>query len=364
MRLMDSLRELWNRFVDADGPMRLLFAAIIIAGAWLTAVGFRWLTRLFLRRLRAKHPAGEERTQVFGGAERPLSKAIVVIGLYLAFEQLPDLDRVHAVVSAALFILGTLLVVRGLSLIVTNGVRAYAEHVAARHKEEPDVAFFTILRKLGVLVVWLLGTIAVLAYFHQNVVTIVAALGAGSVALGLAAQQTLANMVAGFVLLLDRPFREGDRIQLSTGEVGDVKEIGVRSTKIQLGDGTLLIAPNSDLVNLRLINFLGHGNRCLGKVAVTIGSGADLEESKRLLLGVAGADSEVLADPAPAVDLVTFTGSAMELRLSFWVRDYVRVGVVADRIRLAAYEKLREAGLQLALPTQVVLLRPRDENTA
>ena len=70
-------------------------------------------------------------------------------------------------------------------------------------------------------------------------------LGVGSLAVGLAAQDTLANMFAGFTLMLDRPFRVGDRIQLASGEVGDVEAIGMRATRIKTSDETILVVPNS-----------------------------------------------------------------------------------------------------------------------
>ena len=68
-------------------------------------------------------------------------------------------------------------------------------------------------------------------------------------------------MFAGFTLMLDRPFRVGDRIQLATGEVGDVETIGMRATRIRTTDETLLVVPNSLLVKERLVNLSRPGRQ-------------------------------------------------------------------------------------------------------
>ena len=93
--------------------------------------------------------------------------------------------------------------------------------------------FLPLIEKISTIFIFLIGIIVVLKHFNYDVLSLVTALGIGSLAIGLAAKDTLANMISGFTIMVDRPFRVGDRIQLSSGEVGDVLEIGLRSTKIK-----------------------------------------------------------------------------------------------------------------------------------
>ena len=109
-------------------------------------------------------------------------------------------------------------------------------------------------RKLGKIFIVVLAAITLLQHFGVNVASLVVSLGVGSLAIGLAAQDTLANMFAGFTLMLDRPFRVGDRIQLATGEMGDVEAIGMRATRHPDLDETILVVPNSVLVKERVVN--------------------------------------------------------------------------------------------------------------
>src|SRR6266542_6046646 len=95
-------------------------------------------------------------------------------------------------------------------------------------------------------------------------------------------------MISGFTLMIDRPFRIGDRIQLASGQWGDVADIGLRSTKIKTADNTLLIIPNSDLCNTAIINLAFPDVRGKGKVSIGIAYGSDVEKVKKLMVSIAG----------------------------------------------------------------------------
>ncbi|MFI5289764.1 MAG: mechanosensitive ion channel family protein, partial [Polyangia bacterium] len=134
-------------------------------------------------------------------------------------------------------------------LFTTSMTRAPREDRVRFERE-----YLPLFTKVVGLVVGLILVAVVAKHFGQDITTLIAALGVGSLAIGLAAQQTLGHMIAGFVLLVDRPFRVGDRIRLATGEVGEVLDVGVRATRILMADQNILIVPNADLVNNRVVN--------------------------------------------------------------------------------------------------------------
>ncbi|MHB1050680.1 MAG: mechanosensitive ion channel family protein, partial [Bacteroidota bacterium] len=112
-----------------------------------------------------------------------------------------------------------------------------------------------LVNRIISIVIISLSAVIVLDRFGMNITSILTVLGAGSLAIGFAAQDTLSNMISGFIIMIDRPFRVGDRIRIPTGEVGDVFEIGLRSTKILDFDNNLVVVPNNDLVNTRIVNY-------------------------------------------------------------------------------------------------------------
>jgi small-conductance mechanosensitive channel len=114
--------------------------------------------------------------------------------------------------------------------------------------------FIPLLRNLVTLFTITFGAILILKHFGYDVWSLITALGVGSLAVGLAAKDTLSHMISGFVLIIDRNLRPGDRISFS-GATGTVEEIGLRSTRLVTAGGSAWIVPNSELVNTKILNF-------------------------------------------------------------------------------------------------------------
>jgi MscS family membrane protein len=170
----------------------------------------------------------------------------------------------------------------------------------------------------------------------------------GSLAVGLAAQDTLANMFAGFTLLVDRPFRAGERIRLSTGETGDVVSIGIRATHIRTLEETILIVPNSILIKERLVNLSRPARSIAASVEVALPYGSDLERAKGVLLGAARGAEHAAAEPPPAVLVARFGDWAVHLTVGFHARDYASLAAARGEVQERIYVALREAGIAIA----------------
>lgn len=199
--------------------------------------------------------------------------------------------------------------------------------------------------------------VVVLGQFRVNVSALLTTAGVASLALALAAQDTLANFFAGVVILFDRPFRVGDRVELA-GVIGDVVEIGLRSTRIRSFNQNLIIIPNKDAVASQITN-RSYPNPVMAlQVNVGVGYATDIAEAKRRMLAVARACPEVLADPAPAVYFTGFGESALTLQMWAYVGDYRNLFSALDRLNEAVLASFREAGIELPFPQRVVTLLP------
>jgi small-conductance mechanosensitive channel len=286
----------------------------------------------------------------------PASLLVVFAGLYIAIKTLPLPEKAHVAVSGAVFIIT-------ISILTNIAWRAmdelllwYGNRMAENGRGGLDRQLLPLAEKLGTI--FLVGTalIIVLKHFNYDILSLVTALGIGSLAIGMAAKDTLANMISGFTLMIDRPFRIGDRIQLAAGQLGDVQDIGLRSTKIKTLDNQLLIIPNSDLCNTILTNQAFPDLRAKGRINIGVAYGSDVERVKELLVATAREVAEVLSDPAPEAFFTAFGESALQMALFFWVDDYTKVFPTTDKINTLLLRRLAEIGITIPYPTTSVYL--------
>jgi small-conductance mechanosensitive channel len=247
-------------------------------------------------------------------------------------------------VASGLFVFGALLLAfalaRSLALLLEWFVRRPQRLVDESVAREWQPLF----QRVGQLFIGLVAAITVLQHFGVNVASLVVSLGVGSLAVGLAAQDTLSNMFAGFTLMLDRPFRAGERVQLATGEVGDVESIGMRATLIRTVDETLLVVPNSLLVKERLLNLSRPHRNLAIRMDVAVPYGTDLVRVRPLLSEAVLRSPHADRDRAPVVHFTRLGEFAITLQVVFWALDFARLGPARSDAYEAVHGVLAEAG--------------------
>ncbi len=189
--------------------------------------------------------------------------------------------------------------------------------------------------------------IAVLAQFGVQTTSIIAAIGAAGLAIGLALQGTLANIAAGIMLLVLRPFRVGDYI--TAGQVaGTVEEIGLFVTELTTWDGIYVSAPNNQIWNSVITNYSRNPTR-LVELTVRISFADDPEKAKAILLDLARADRRVLAKPEPRTLTKELGESSLVIALRCWTATVDYWAVLWDMTQQAklAFDR---AGISIPYP--------------
>lgn len=159
--------------------------------------------------------------------------------------------------------------------------------------------------------------VMVLGQFGVQTTSIVAALGAAGLAIGLALQGTLQNIAAGIMLLVLRPFRVGEYIETAS-VTGRIVQIGLFATELRTRDGLYLLAPNSTLWNTPIINHSREPER-RQQLALAVGPSVDLDGVKCRLLELVTSDKRVRRDPAPLVYADDLGGDQTTLKIEYWV---------------------------------------------
>jgi MscS family membrane protein len=333
----------------------LLFSTLVLLGSALAA---RLLSVLFARGLRrvARRTPSTLDDHLVVALQRPVAAAIFLVGAYVAVHRLPLTGAWERRLDAILFVIGVFLL--AVALVRSYGILLdwYGRESKAA-TTSLAVEFGPLFGKVGKAFIGLVAAITVLQHFGVNVASLVVSLGVGSLAVGLAAQDTLSNMFAGFTLMLDRPFRVGDRIQLASGESGDVEAIGVRATLIRTADETLLIVPNSALVKERLVNLSRPTRRLAAQAALTVSYGSDLAMVRRILTEAALASAYTDHERAPQVTVTAFGETGINVLLKFWVKDYTDMGLARTDVFEEAHRRLRESGVELPAATITRVVR-------
>jgi small-conductance mechanosensitive channel len=327
-----------------------LVSLAILLGSYLGAWIVSWiLGSALLARVRRTPSPFDDRLAV--ALKGPLTWALFIVGAYVAVRRLPVDPRWTTPIDAALFIFSVLLIT--VALIRSFGlVLAWYTQSSPAAASEVATEFGPLIGKIGKVFIALVAVIAVFEHFQVNVASLVVSLGVGSLAVGLAAQDTLSNMFAGFTLLMDRPFRIGERVRLATGETGDVQAIGIRATLIKTLDETILVVPNSLLVKERLTNLSRPARSISASVEVAVPYGTDLEQLKALLVDAAAGSESVSPEPRPSVLVQRFGEYALHVSLGFHARDYASAGAAKSEVHERAYGALRKAGIEIAVKPQ------------
>lgn len=202
----------------------------------------------------------------------------------------------------------------------------------------------------------LLAFIVIIALNFMGVQTasLIAVLGAASLAIGLALQGSLTSLAAGVMIILMRPFRIGDYIEVS-GHAGTVKEINLFLTELATYDNIQKLMPNSEIWGSTVTNYSRYPTRMLD-VVVGIDYEDDIERGLSALKAIAEAHDKVLADPAPNVFVSEIGDSAIELTMRVWVNadDY---WPMRRELMKAVKEKVEADGLSIPFPRREIIMR-------
>ncbi len=243
----------------------------------------------------------------------------------------------------------------GIAIIVAGNVVMHGVIATAKIKEEAlDADVIKLLvRLISFTLVFILFYHAG-SYFGIPVTAVFASAGIAGVAVALAARETLANFFGGVSIFLDRPFRAGDYIVLESGERGEVKAVGMRSTRMLTRDNILITIPNSVITNGKITNQSMPEPHFRVRIKVGVAYGSDVDKVEALLLEIARSNSLAISNPPPKVRFRLFGDSALEYELRCWAAEPKDRGRLTHELSRDIYKKFNEEGIIIPFPQRDV----------
>ena len=214
-----------------------------------------------------------------------------------------------------------------------------------------DETLASVLAKVTRIAIMVLTVIIVLGQFGVQTASLVALLGAAGLAIGLALQGTLSNVAAGVMLLVLRPFKLGDVVDID-GINGTVKDIGLFMTQINTPDNVAVLVPNNRIWGAPIRNFAGNKTRRLD-LMFSIAYEDDIDKALKIIADLVLADARTLKDPEP----VFVVGQLGESSVDLFVRPWVNHGEYWD-LRFTLIKAVKQAfdkeGITVPYPQRVV----------
>jgi len=337
----------------------LVFAAFVVAACVVWAFWGRGV-RAVLRRIGLQPDEA-----LIAAPRRLMALGLVLLGAYYSAASLGPL---HAHPRTA-ELLGRVLAIGWVALLLWTTLRLFNRAVDWRlRRVADDLEHFgsvryrlNLLRKLtNVLAVGLAGLYA-LRIAGADISPLLASGAIGGLAVALAAQDTLSNLIAGFYLAIDRPIRVGDFIRLETGQEGYVEQIGWRNTMVRLFANNVVVIPNSKLSQAVVTNYYLPEPAMSVYVPCGVAYDSDLQHVEDVVLDVARQVERSVngADPAwePTVRWKGFGESAVDFVTALRVSQFEAQYLLQSEFVKALHARFRAEGIEIPFPMRTVIVR-------
>ncbi|APO87807.1 MULTISPECIES: mechanosensitive ion channel family protein [unclassified Marivivens] len=238
-----------------------------------------------------------------------------------------------------------------LGFVLSGWVRRRIVAIGGRNKHL-DVTLFNFLGNIVRYLILAFASLFVLNTFGIQTTSLVALIGAAGLAIGLALQGTLSNVAAGVMIILFRPIKIGDFVQVS-GVSGTVKDISLNYTELADAGNVQVIVPNAQVWGNTITNFSVNQTR-RAEWIFGVGYGADLKLAEQVIRDTILSDPRSLADPAPFLQVNNLGDFSVDFLCRVWVKSSDYFQYQADMKRQVK-EALDKAGIDIPFPTRTVL---------
>jgi len=329
-----------------------LYAIIIVILFFVVAKSITFVLKKILHRYYRIHKVRNQERHYMDDIQVMIGILIVLFGFqYLSYMTIIS----HTIYDSTVL---TMIVI-----IVTYIVTELGELVVSTwgHKdksEEFTTEVMPLVRGVVKIIFVIVAFIIVLGIWGVPILSLVTSVGVISVVLGLALQDTLKNIFGGIALIADDSFRVTDVIKIPSGdyanEIGEVMQIGLRSTQIKTYDAQILMIPNGALANQSIINYARPSKEIRVMLPVSVAYGSDHHKVEQVLLECVKGKQEIVKHPRPQARFEEMGDYALKFSLVFYIQNYRHMFTLRSKMNGVIYETLKKNNIEIPFPTQKI----------
>ena len=331
---------------------------IVIVTLLLTAIVAWALSKLldkWVHKAVSNSKSGLDDT-LLNALKMPLISFVLLIGLWLGLQRADFVINPSGPLFSTVFFVLFLMLAYWAVFRLISGIIDWYSHEIAEHTETTfDDYVLPFFKRVLLIILTAIVIIILLGHFNVNVSALVATLGVTSIAIALAAQEVLGNMISGFIIMVDQPFRIGDRIELRELDTwGDVQDIGLHSTRILTRDHRLVSVPNALIGKSQVVNHSIPSTVFRVQTHVGVAYGTDIDHVRKVLVDSLKEEDWVMTDKPIEALFLEFQDSGLLFRVRCWIEDYVETRRVIDKMNTAIYKALNASDIEIPFPQRVV----------
>jgi MscS family membrane protein len=339
---MNILELTSNQWLDIGISATIILIAII-AGRWV----IKWVVGKGIRAI-----VGKTKTElddaILKAAIGPLHWLIIALSIDYGFRRLEFLPSnweggLETALYVAYFIIGTSFVLR----LITGIMDWYGDYIDREEDMSLVSQMLPFIRRVAIIVIGVIALVSILNRF-TDVSALLATLGVGSLAIALAAQSSLQDFFSGFLIMFDRPYLIGDRIEVQELDTwGDVVDIGLRSTRIRTRDNRFVIVPNSIMGKNMVVNYSRPDTQYRNQIEIEVAYGSDVERVRKTIIEAVSKVEGVLPDKKIEALFLNFSTAGMVFRVRWWLDSYYDTRRMFDRVNTSIYNAFKEVGIEI-----------------
>lgn len=356
---MDNrLRDLYRQFLSHQDP--LLNAVIHVLVILITAAVVWWVFNFILRRVEKRfqeHPFLQKNNRLFPLLKKAGNYTILVmIGIGL-------INLIHIPIMGRIFYALMIMLLASFTNAIFKSLLPYLQQkLCSKTETKIDDVIFDLMNRFASIIIFVTAVILTMDALGVNIMPFIAGAGVAGIAIGFAAKDTLSNIIAGILLIIDRPFEVGDRVEVwsapsNSATWGDVIDVGFRATKIQTTDNIVIVIPNNEIMKRDIINYTTISKEIRVRIPIGIAYDADVKKAKEIVQKICLEMDWVMKEKPPKVVVKSFGDSAVNLEARVWISEPKRridtISHVTDRVK----EVFQEEGIEIPFPKRDIYIK-------